>query len=347
VFIAVGWLIVERRPSNAVGPLILVFGSLFAWYLPADLFLHLPGRPPGAEFVALFVGVLDAPMFIILALVLILFPDGRLPSSRWRPAVPAGVAGIGLVVAGYVLEASPIELYPAYASPFGLRGFPGRELVYAGYVVMLILLIGAAAALVIRWRRGDAVARAQIKWVVAAALLMLAAELVNVATFRPDAAYGLTTVLSSVAIALVPIAIGIAVLRYRLYEIDRIISRTLSYAVLTGILALVFSAVILLLQALLTPVTGGQTIAVAASTLAVFAMFQPVLRRVRQTVDRRFDRARYDADVTVRTFAARLRGDIDLGAVNSEIVGTATSAVRPTKAGVWLRGATRAGRTTE
>lgn len=149
--------------------------------------------------------------------------------------------------------------------------------------------------------------------------------------------------LASVAVCLVVTVVdaargGIAVLRYRLYEINRIISRTLSYAVLTGILALVFSAVVLLLQPLLTPITGGQTIAVATSTLAVFALFQPALHRVRETVDRRFDRARYDADVTVRTFAARLRGDLDLGTVRTEIIGTATSAVRPTKTAVWLRG---------
>ena len=145
----------------------------------------------------------------------------------------------------------------------------------------------------------------------------------------------------SIAIGLLPIAIGIAVLRYRLYDIDRIISRTLSYAVVTGILVLVFAGIILMLQTVLTPITGGQTIAVAASTLAVFALFQPVLRRVRHSVDRRFDRARYDGERTIAAFADRLRADVDLVTVSDEISRTADAAVRPARIAVWLRGARR------
>jgi hypothetical protein len=341
VFVVVGWLIAERRSSNAIGPLLVVFGALFAQYLPADLYVHLPGRPPAAEFAALFESVLDAPMFILIAVVLILFPDGRLPSPRWRWAVRAGLIGIGLAVAGYVFNPEPLQLFPDYRSPFGFAGFPGMVLVYLAYSVMLVLLILAAVALVVRWRRGNPVERAQIKWVVAGALVLLATEILNIATFRPDEPNEITTILASVGIVLVPIAMGIAILRYRLYEIDRVISRTLSYAVVTGILTAVFVGVILLLQALLTPITDGQTIAVAASTLAVFALFQPVLRRVGRTIDRQFDRARFDGDLTVAAFAARLRGDLDLVTVSHEISRTADTAVRPSKVAVWLRGTPR------
>jgi hypothetical protein len=137
--------------------------------------------------------------------------------------------------------------------------------------------------------------------------------------------------------ALVPAAIGIAILRHHLYDIDRLISRTFGYAVVTGVLGAVFAGLILILQGLLTAFTQGQTIAVAFSTLVVFALFQPVRRRVQRAVDRRFDRARYDADRTIQSLAGRLRAELDLTAVSQEIARTADAAVRPACVGVWLR----------
>lgn len=338
VCVAVGWLIAERRPANTVGLLLLVFGAAFAWYLPADLYLAQPGRPVAGAFAALFVTTLDAPMFIVLAMILILFPDGAFPGPRWRATVPAASIGIALAGVGYMLDGNPLPIYPAYTSPFGIGGFSGEGLVYAAYVIMMVLLVLAAVGLAVRWRRGDPVLRAQIKWILAATAFLLVAEIVNVVTFRAGDPYALTTTLASVSIALIPLAIGVAVLRYRLYAIDRIVSRGIAYAIVTAILGATFVGIVLALQAVLAPFTQEQTIAVAASTLAVFALFQPLRRRVQAAVDRRFDRTRYDADLTVRSFAARLRGDLDLGTVNAEIVGTASSAVRPTTAGIWLRG---------
>ena len=337
VFVVVGWLIAERQPRNLVGPLLLAFGSLFALYLPADQYLRLPGNPPAAEFAALFISILDAPMFILVALVLILFPDGRPPSPRWRWAIGAGVLGIGLTIGGYLADAAPFALFPLYRSPLGIAGFPGQALVYAAYSIMLVLLLAAVAALVARWRRGSLVERAQIKWVVAAAVVALATEIVNVATFKPEAPDAITTTLASVGIALIPVAMGIAILRYHLYDIDRIISRTLAYAVVLGILGVVFAGGILLLQAVLARVTQGETIAVAASTLAVFALFQPVLRRVRHAVDRRFDRAAYDAERTVSSFAERLRSETDMETVSAELLTTVRGAIAPAAVGMWLR----------
>ncbi len=337
VFVVVGWLIAERQPRNAEGPLLLAAGTLFALYLPADQYLHLPGQLQAAEFAALFISILDAPMFILIGLVLILFPDGRPPSPRWRWTIGAGAVGIGLTIVGYLVDAAPFQLFPAYRSPFGIAGFPGAALVYAAYTIMLVLLVTAAATLVVRWRRGHLVERAQIKWVVAAAIVMLATEILNVATFRPEAPEALTTMLASVGIALIPIAMGVAILRYRLYEIDRIISRTLAYAVVLGILGVVFAGGILLLQAVLARVTQGETIAVAASTLAVFALFQPVLRRVRHAVDHRFDRAAYDAERTVSSFSERLRSETDMETVSSDLLMTVRGAIAPTTVGMWLR----------
>ena len=204
VFLAVGWLISERQPSNAIGALILTFGVLFAAFLPADLYLQGTGVKPGGDVIALFVVALDAPMFILIALTLIVFPDGRPLSPRWRWAIAAGAVGIVLAPLGYALDAAPFDLYPDHRSPVGIVGVPGAALVYTAYVIMLTLLVLAAGALIIRWRRGDVVVRAQIKWVVAASLAMLATEILNVATFRPDDPNALTNVLASAGIVAGP-----------------------------------------------------------------------------------------------------------------------------------------------
>ncbi len=336
-FAVVGWLVSERQPANLVGPLMVVVALLFALSLPIDVYPRVPGSYIGADLAGLLVSFVDAPLLAILALALIRFPNGSLPSPRWRWVDLLVAAVYGVAFAGTAFRDGPYVLYPRYHSPFAIAGFPGDGLVYAGYAGMFALLVAAAASLVVRWRRGDPVARGQIKWIAAAAVVTLVAEVANVATFRAETPNSPLAIASAFAFALVPIAMGIAILRYRLYEIDRLISRSLSNAAVTGILVVVFGVVIVVLQTLLTAITGGQTIAVAVSTVAVFALFQPLLRRVRQVVDRRFDRARYDADLTVRSFATRLRRDVDLGTVRSEIVATAASAVRPTKAGVWLR----------
>jgi hypothetical protein len=162
VFVCVGWLIVERRPSNAIGPLLLAFGGLFAWYLPADAYLHLSGPRPAGDFAALFVSTLDAPMFIVIAMVLLLFPDGGLPSPRWRWTMVAGAIGVAMAVAGYLLDADPFPLYPEFSSPFGVSGFPGSALIYVAYGLMLVLLVAAGASLFVRWRAGDTLKRVQI-----------------------------------------------------------------------------------------------------------------------------------------------------------------------------------------
>ena len=316
-FAVVGWLVSERQPANAVGPLMVALALLFALSMPADVYPRVPGSLVGAELLAIFVGFLDAPLFAVLALTLIRFPDGRLPSPRWRWADSLTIAIFGLAFVGTTFRDGPFFLYPRYRSPFGIAGFPGDGLVYLGYTGMFVLLVGALVSLVIRWRRGSTVERDQVKWIAAASLVALIAETANVATFDARNPNGAIAIAAAIALALVPLAIGIAVLRYRLYEIDRIISRTLSYAVVTGVLAVVFAGIVLLLQTLLTPITGGQTIAVAASTLAVFALFQPVLRRVRRAVDRRFDRARYDAERTALAFSERLRSEMDLETVTS------------------------------
>jgi hypothetical protein len=342
VFIVVGWLIAERRPGNAVGPLLLTFGALFAWYLPADMALHLSGTPPAADMLALFVSLLDAPMFIVIGLTLVLFPDGRPPSPRWRWTLVAAVVGIAMTVSGVVLAAEPFPSFPAYRSPVGIQGLPIGALTTVAYGVVVILLIAAIAALIVRWRRGDQMERTQLKWVAAATVALFITELINLATYRPDAPNAITNALGSLAIALVPLAMGIAILRYRLYDIDRVISRSVGYASVTVILAILFAGLNLLLQSVLSLVTAGQSVAVAASTLAVFALFQPIRRRVQHAVDQRFDRARYDGERIAAAFSGRLRYETDMETVTSDLARTADSAVAPAALGIWLRsGASR------
>ncbi|HEY6568946.1 MAG TPA: hypothetical protein VIZ22_01580 [Candidatus Limnocylindrales bacterium] len=341
VFILVGWLVVERASGNPVGLLLLTFGSLFAAYLVIDIFLRLRPEAPQAVAGALFISTLDAPMFIVIALILIVFPDGRLPSPRWRPVVALAVLATVFVVAGTLFDARPLRLFPRYVSPVGIPGVPADALVLLSYIIMATLLALGAIAVVVRWRRGDSVEREQIKWVIAAAIVLLVAEVLNILTFDPAHISAPFVILATVAIALVPLAIGIAILRYRLYEIDRLISRTIGYAIVTGILGATFVVTIVGVQALLASFTQSQTIAVAASTLVAFALFQPLRRRVQRAVDHRFDRRRYDGDRTASAFAERLRDEISVDALATELRTTIAASVKPSAQALWLRRATR------
>ena len=337
VFAVVGWLIVERRPGNAIGPLMVVFAAAFASYLLADLYVSLPGPSIAADWAALFISTLDAPMFTVLGLTLVLFPDGRPLPGRWSLAIPLAAASIVAGVAAAILAAGPIALMPRFVNPIGLPGFPARTLLELAYVGMLALLVLAVASLVTRWRRGFEVEREQIKWVALATVVVLVAEIANVLTFRPEDPTGVVAVIAGLSIALVPISMGVAILHYRLYEIDRIISRTIAYAWLTAVLGAVFVAMILLLQAVLQPFTQGQTVAIAASTLVAAALFQPLRGRVQHVVDRRFDRARFDAERTSAAFAERLRHEVDIETVRTDLRRTVDRSIRPSSIDLWIR----------
>jgi hypothetical protein len=283
-----------------------------------------------------------------------IFPTGRGHTPRWDRALKvAAVLSPFVFVTVFLLRPGSLHTFPSIDNPFGigpdLRPWLGDE-VSARVSSMAILLFPLVVwSLVSRYRLASRVERAQLKLFglatgVAIASLSIAAISASLSKNPPEiglALFGFTG-------ALIPIAIGIAILRYRLYDIDRIISRTLAYTAITGILGVVFVGVIVLATRLFTdlaqgviPTNQGRTIAVAVSTLVVFALFQPVRRRVQRAIDRRFDRANYDSERTVAAFAGRLRNDVDLTAVSQEIVATATTAVHPTQAAVWLRGTGR------
>jgi len=347
----VGSIIEWRRPGHAIGRLMLLAGPLYAFvsagWTSSDLLRPLID-PTAYLIYSVTVFHLSWPaVALITGWIPLLFPTGTLPGPRWR--VPAVVV---LTVLGGGLIASALRpggiMGSGFANPFGVDWWPVilQPLVDAIPLAVLASLLLGVAAVITRYRRGDRIVRLQIRWFVTAVAIVpvsLLAILIEVALRAvggagADAPNGLTSVLVSyAAILALPIAIGIAVTRYRLYEIDRLISRTIGWALVTGVLVAVFAVTVIGLQAALARVTQGQTLAVAASTLIAFALFQPVQRRVQRIVDRRFDRARYDGDRTAAAFAERLREQVDLAGLQADIAGVVDAALRPTSVGVWIR----------
>jgi hypothetical protein len=316
----VGAILVVLRPRNPIGWILLVGGVSLILGDFTDAYVErstIVGPDlPGYRLLDSLAPTVSGLAYPLLAVWLpLLFPDGRLPGPRWR-------------IVGVVAAITTVALVTPKGSDGGVPGLIGG----AATVTMGILLAVAVGAVVLRFRRADGAEREQLKWFVAG-IVLLAASMLVLAMFQNTWSWSLLML----AFALLPIAIGIAVLRYRLYEIDRIISRTIGWALVTGILAAVFVGAVLALQALLTGFTQGETLAVAASTLVAFALFQPLRRRIQVAVDRRFDRARYDGQQTVDAFAERLRDQVELASIEREALTTVDETVRPVHAGLWLR----------
>jgi hypothetical protein len=346
---AVGTILATRVPANAVGWLLLVAGFLLGVRLLAfDYEVAsreiLSGSWPGTDVAAwLDNNLLGPPLAILVLVIPLVYPDGRLLSRRWRWLV-------GLIV---VMTASGVLAwfrpglipFTNVDNPFGILGMEPLldVLVPATRLATVLAVPCALASVVIRFRRGDAVERTQLKWLLTATAMAGIALLVSALTAAVGAialaipAYSI----GLLAFSALPVAIGIAVLRYRLYEIDRIISRTIGWAIVTGLLVSVFAAGVVALQMAFADLTQGNTIAVAVSTLAVAALFQPLRRRVQHAVDRRFDRARYDTQRTVDAFAERLRDEVALDAVEADLRGTITGSVKPSSYALWLRRASQ------
>jgi hypothetical protein len=344
-FASVGAILSVRLPHNRVG-LVMRTGALMlvltflGYTVGAALTLERGPNDALAGLLTLLGGVGIFPTLVVAgALTALVFPDGHLPGPRWR--WPVCAIAMAVAVGSLLIVVRPGSIGDGLANnPLGVDGVPlltaiepFAEVAYGiGTVAALVL---ALAATVGRFHRSRGVERQQLKWFAAAS----AAFIVLLAGSLTDGSSQTTVleVLSVFSLSLPPIAIGIAVLRYRLYDIDRIISRTLAYAVMTAILAIVFAAVIVGLQALFANVTGTNTLAVAASTLVVASLFQPLRQRIQSLVDRRFNRAGYDAERTVAGFAARLRDEVDIATVTTDLHGTVLSAVHPSSLGLWIR----------
>jgi len=231
------------------------------------------------------------------------------------------------------------DIAPGLINPLGIAGAEAW-LELSGLVTSLLaisLITASFAAVIVRYRRGDATERQQIKLVAAAVALEIVLFFASFVQTEAPGAVDIVGDLGNLGMILIPIAIGIAVLRYRLYDIDRIISRTLSWALVTGLLVAAFAGLVIGLTAVLGSLAGGSTFAVAGSTLVVFALFQPLRRRIQVAVDRRFDRARYDARRTADAFAERLRNDVDLASVQGDLLGVVVGSLQPATVAVWTR----------
>jgi hypothetical protein len=343
-FVLVGALLCVRVPNNPIGLVILGSGvSLTATVAVGMLAVIATDRgnvPTELITVAALVNDIGfiMPIVVVLIGVPLIFPDGRLLSPRWRWIVVLCVAALTATALAQLLGPGPIGTVEI-ANPFYVPALaPLVDALDAFSSWSSIIGFGAAAlAVVIRYRRGDDVARHQLKWLIAVAVVAAIAfpfSFIFPGTFAADIAF----LVGLLALLALPLVIAIAILRYRLYDIDRIVSRTISWTVVTGVLVAVFAIVVIALQGLLVGLTQGQTLAVAASTLVAFACFQPIRRRVQRAVDERFDRASVDAQRTADAFAERLRDEVDLESLTGELERTVVGVIRPTAAALWLPG---------
>ena len=358
-YATVGAILAIRRPQSSIGWLLTTIAWSFALgFLPVQATvegLQTLTAPPIVLAVAWFKTTWSAPLTIaLIACLTIVFPTGRLPVGRWRRPTKLVLLTMGAITLYAAIQPvlkvwpegsdhaifmpNPLRLLPPDRLDDGPGSFPA-----IAFPVTFALLLVSMTSMLAQYARSDGIERLQLRWLVtglAAVAIAVPVGFVLFALFG-SVIEGLAWLPAIVAFTLPPIAIGVAVLRYRLYEIDRIISRTIGWAVVTGSLIAVFGGAVVGLQALLSDVTQGQTLAVAASTLVAFTLFQPLRRRVQSAVNRRFDRARVDADRTTTAFADRLRDQIDLGGLEADIAGTIELALRPSSTGVWIRGASR------
>jgi hypothetical protein len=345
----VGAVLASRRPRHPVGWLLVAF-SLFAnasgvaeAYTSYGL-LARPGTLPAARHVALYLPALVVLTLALLGFVLLLTPTGSLPSPRWRWWAWATAVAPVVSLLAITLAPRPFDQpYQGTENPLDLSGLGGAPLaIYqlAFGVANLAVLVGAGS-LVVRFRRARGGERQQLRWVALAAALALLGSVVVLVAVPLGTSPVLLGWVAGVYIAIVPLAIGAAILRYRLYDLDRIISRTLAYGLLTVLLGFGYAGAVLLLGELFGGV-GERTPSwtVAGVTLAVAALFQPARRRIQQAVDRRFNRRKHNAVNTIQAFSTRLREQVDLDALATELLAVVDQTMEPTRVSLWLRPST-------
>ena len=354
-FALVGSLLVVRRAGDPIGWLLGAAGALLQLASPLSVYayasLEAGAALPGGEVVLWFLSSFIATtVFGLVVSALVRFPDGRPPGRVFAIASWVFVSVVMTSLVGGSLADRQMDLQRPFigphagdpirlfANPFALHGPIGDLMLLAGHAIFVFpaLALIASAALVVRFRRSRGVEREQLKWLTYAAAITFGLLLIGflgpsgaIADFAQGAAV--------VGIGLLPVAIGIAVTRYRLYDIDVLIRRTLIYATVTALLAAVYVGGVALFQIILSPFTSGSPIAIATSTLLVVALFHPLRKRIRSAMDRRFFRSKYDAERTLDEFNVRLRDEVDLGALETELLAAVRETVQPTHANVWLR----------
>jgi hypothetical protein len=335
----VGALVASRRPAHPVGWLLLGLGLLVvgngvvSGYVSYGL-LARPGALPAAAYLAGVSNSIQVLWVTCVSFILLLTPTGSLPSPRWRWWARVAVAAPVLLVALAAVDPQPlVPEHPEVGNPLAVAVPAGLLVAAVAALIVLATLVAAAGSLVLRFRRAKGIERQQLRWLAVGAALAAVALLAAVAAAATENE-GVVLGAVGTCVALLPLATGAAILRYRLYDLDRIISRTLAYGLLTVLLGLGYAGVVLGLGRLLPQ---GSSLAVAAATLAVAAAFQPARRRIQQAVDRRFNRRRYDAAQTIAGFSARLRQQVDLDTLTSELLAVVEQTMQPTQASLWLR----------
>jgi hypothetical protein len=334
IVIGVGLVVARFQRRNPIGYLLLGAAVCFVLTLDGGGYATLvyPQHrhlPLGA--VALVLGQTGILAIVMLPLIVLLFPDGRLPSRRWRRLVACVLA-----LAGYALAANEIAIVVALAghrlrvSSDGtpvVSGPLSHSTTLASFVAVATLVVAAVVRQVLAWRHAGTDRRQQIKWLISGVCVFFVIGMPSLVISSDIWEAGI-----AVAFSALPLAIGVGILRYRLYEIDRIVSRTVSYGIVTALLAGVYAGVVLLAT---RELAFSSEVAVAVSTLAAAAAFNPLRKRVQRLVDRRFNRSRYDAELTVAAFAARLQDGVDMAAVQADLAATVQQALEPEHLSVW------------
>jgi hypothetical protein len=347
-----------RRPRHPIGWLFLAAGAFFALGLTSHAYawralVDAPGTLPGGEL-ALLLSKFPGPLSLAaLSVATLVFPTGRPPSRRWVAVLVAALPLIAARTIAQALASTPIplpyalsgpapdrlDLLPTIPNPTAIGGPIGEGLAALIPIIDLAaapVVLACGLGLVVRFVRSSGIERVQLKWFVYATSLWIA--FVTVAgTLHSGTLAGIAWVISVVFEGLIAVSVGIAILRYRLYDIDLLINRTLVYGALTATLAAAYVGAIGLFHVALQSFTEQSQLAVAASTLLVAALFQPLRARIQRVVDRRFYRSKYDAAKTLETFGARLRSQVDLETLRAEVVAAARETVQPRQASLWLR----------
>jgi hypothetical protein len=352
-FPIMGALIASRRPHNPIGWICLAVGFLFVLLGVSEYYgvygVARPGSVPFPVGVAWLGNWLWMPAVGLFATYLfLLFPDGRLPSRRWRLLAWFSGTVILVLSLGFALAPGPVASLPrGIRNPFGLEGLAWlSDAANVGFPLLALCILASVVSLVLRYRRSRGEEREQIKWIAFAAsvigLLFLIGLVISfIYGSEPPSWTRFLDTMTGLSYTGVPIAMGFAVLKYRLYDIDVIINRALVYGSLTATLVALYFGLIVVLQRVFVLLTGQQsTLAVVASTLLIAALFTPLRRRIQGFIDRRFYRRKYDARKTLEAFSVKLRDETDLEALNSELVGVVRETMQPAHVSLWLRSET-------